>query len=208
MTNMKYIESTRTYRQGARAASTAATGQRIVDAFRRELREHWYDEITLDAIAAEAGVTVQTVLRRFGSKEALLEVVTQLFETEVRSRRDVTPGDTEGAIRAIALDYEADGDFIVRILAQEDRFTALRTAADLGRRHHRDWLAQVFAPWLAVLPTRERTQRLDALVIATDLYVWKLVRRDMRRPLSVYTSLMRQLLASALPEAVPMESGS
>ena len=31
---------------------------------------------------------------------------------------------------------------------------------------------------------------------------------DMRRPLSAYTSLMRQLLASALPEAISMETTS
>ena len=62
----------RAYQQNARAESTEATGRRIVDAFLHRLMNHWFDEITLDQVAADAGVTVQTVVRRFGGKDGLL----------------------------------------------------------------------------------------------------------------------------------------
>jgi hypothetical protein len=49
-------------------------------------------------------------------------------------------------------------------------------------------------------PSR-RTALLDALVVATDLYVWKLVRREMRRPVSAYKAIAKNLVHAALREA-------
>ena len=61
--------STRSYNQKRRAKTTEATGERIVDSFLNRLLNHWYDEITLKEVAADAGVTVQTLGRRFGALE-------------------------------------------------------------------------------------------------------------------------------------------
>ena len=51
----------------ARAEAAAATRGRIVRAVLELHVERFHDQITLDAIADRAGVTVQTVLRQFGS---------------------------------------------------------------------------------------------------------------------------------------------
>ena len=48
----------------ARAASTARTGREILDATAALWRERPIHELTLDTIAARAGVTVRTILRR------------------------------------------------------------------------------------------------------------------------------------------------
>ena len=66
-TNIKLRTATRHYAQRARAQATEATARRIVDAFLARLMAQWFDEITLDRVAEDAGVTVQTVVRRFGS---------------------------------------------------------------------------------------------------------------------------------------------
>jgi hypothetical protein len=67
------------------------------------------------------------------------------------------------------------------MLAQEDRIPAIREMTDLGREYHRDWTRRVFAPLLEELPRGPRRERrLNALVVATDVLVWKLLRRDMR----------------------------
>jgi hypothetical protein len=50
------------------------------------------------------------------------------------------------------------------------------------------------------LPPEKARQRLDALVVATDLYVWKLIRRDMRRPIPELQALMERLFHAALAE--------
>lgn len=46
--------TTRRYAQGARALSAEPTARRIIDAFLARLMSQWYDEITLDIIAADA----------------------------------------------------------------------------------------------------------------------------------------------------------
>src|SRR5690348_6392232 len=61
----------RQYRMRARARSTEATRETILDAVEVAFEELLFDEITLEAIAERSGVSVQTILRHFGSKEGL-----------------------------------------------------------------------------------------------------------------------------------------
>ena len=51
--------------------------------------------------------------------------------------------------------------------------------ADAGRAWHRAWVERTFAPLLEGLAGAARERRLVALVVATDLLVWKLLRREM-----------------------------
>src|SRR5580765_4381638 len=110
---------TRSYRQAARAESTEATGQRIVEAFLARLMEEWFDEITLDCIAADAGVTVQTIIRRFGGKDGLLADAVKLLTVQINAQRDAPSGDIDRRIDNLLADYERTGDAIIRLLALE-----------------------------------------------------------------------------------------
>ena len=76
--------------------------------------------------------------------------------------------------------YEMHGTAILRMLSQEDRIPAVRDLTDQGRDYHRDWASRVFQPLLAGLRRAPRERRLTALVIATDVLVWKLLRLDMQ----------------------------
>ncbi|MFG1275734.1 TetR family transcriptional regulator, partial [Xanthobacter flavus] len=55
----------RPYRQVARESAVRSTEQQIVEAFATLMQTRWFDEVTLDEIAAAAGTTRQTVIRRF-----------------------------------------------------------------------------------------------------------------------------------------------
>lgn len=188
----------RRYRQTARAVAAEATGERILDVFTSALQSSWFDEITLDEVARQSDVTVQTVIRRFGSKEGLLAAAQDRFGAEIRQRRTVPPGDAAKAVNAVIEDYEKVGDLIMRVLAQEEHYAPLRAVTDEGRAVHRDWVGANFAPWLDRLDEPERTAAHDALVVAMDLYVWKLIRRDMGRPKSALAALMKRMIAAAL----------
>jgi AcrR family transcriptional regulator len=188
----------RTYRQTARALAAEATAERILDAFQTQMGERWFDEIRLEDIARAAEVTVQTVIRRFGTKEGLLDALQQRIAVIVSERRDVPEGAVDAAVISLIEDYEEHGDIVLRMLAQEDRFPACRAVTDIGRREHRKWMAKAFAPWLLRLPSDERQQAEDALVIAGDLYVWKLARRDMRRSVFECRAIMETMLAAAV----------
>src|SRR5437764_2573263 len=63
------VPATRLYRMVARAEAAEATRLRILDAARQLFADLLYDQVSLNAVAARAGVTVQTVIRRFTSKE-------------------------------------------------------------------------------------------------------------------------------------------
>lgn len=195
---MNTVASKRAYRQSARARSAEATGRRIIDAFAARLRQHWFDEIKLDDVAADAGVTVQTVIRRFGNKEGLLAAVHDRLGAEIRARRDFSGGDAAAAVSALIKDYEEVGELVMRSLAQEDRYAPMKAMTDVGRAMHRQWIGSAFGPWLERLPESERTHALDALVVASDVYVWKLIRKDMNRPISDYRGVVESMCAAAL----------
>ncbi|MBU4061844.1 TetR/AcrR family transcriptional regulator [Hyphomonas sp.] len=188
----------RPYNQTARAEAAEATAARIVDVFYGFLTSDWYDSISLDSVAKAAGVTVPTILRRFGSKEGLLEAAKEKMEREVEARRAVKPGDVVAAVDSIVNDYEAAADIMLRIMAQEDRLAVLKELTDYGRMQHRDWVEASFAPQLAGLKPAEREWRLDGLVTALDIYVWKVLRIDRARSPPEVARYMRNLVKGIL----------
>lgn len=195
---MKSAATKREYRQTARADAAQATADRILEVFAARVRESWFEEIRLEDIAREAEVSVPTIVRRFGGKDGLLQETYRRMGQEVMDRRRIEPGDIAGCIRVVTEDYEDTGDLVMRALAQEDRHAPIKGMTDLGRRSHRKWVSEAFSPWLEPLDPAEAERRLDALVIATDVYIWKLVRRDMGRPVSALRQTMARLIAAAL----------
>jgi AcrR family transcriptional regulator len=173
------LESRRPYRMVARAESAAATGERILDAAVEVFWELPGEQISLDEVARRAGVTVQTVIRRFGGRDGLLASAAEREAEPVGRQRDEAPvGDPARAARVLVDHYEAMGDRVLRLLAEEERVPRLREIADRGRLVHRDWCARVFAPALAGRVGVARRRRLAQLVAICDVYTWKLLRRD------------------------------
>jgi AcrR family transcriptional regulator len=198
--------SRRTYRQGARAAAVETTGRSIVAAFRAALMRNWLEDITLDDVAKAAGVSTQTVIRRFGGKDGLLEAVVAEMDQEILGVRGAPRGDLSAAVANLCADYEVTGDMILRLLAQEPRYPALAPVLDIGRRGHRAWVQSVAEPWLERLSAPGRTAALDALVAAMDVYVWKLARHDWGRSPEETRDLILRLATGALATFFPHET--
>jgi AcrR family transcriptional regulator len=171
----------RKYRMAARAEAAAASGDRMLSSAWQRFSERPYEEVRLGDIAADAKVTVQTLHARFGTKEDLFVAAWRWFVGPMGARRDrVSVGDVRAAVRALYDDYERDGQAVLRLMAEEERIAAVHEMIDSGRAYHRDWVARVFAPLLDGLSGSARERRLVELVVATDLLVWKLLRRDMK----------------------------
>ena len=190
--------NTRPYRQSARARAAEESTQRILDAFVLRAGSEWFDEIRLDDVASDAGVTVQTVIRKFGGKDGLLDAARVRMEAEIMRERHTVVGDVRQAIALVISEYERVGDLVMNMLNQELRYPAIHRLTDLGRQSHRALLGEVFAPWLERLDGDARRRTHDKLVIATDLYVWKLVRRDMGRSIEDLSAIMLEMSAAAL----------
>ena len=170
----------RKYRMVARAEAAAATRERILEAAWRRFSKDLYEEVRLADIAADAGVSEQTIYSRFGTKDQLFVAAWAWAIVPEGERRDRAPvGDVSEAVRLLYDSYEAQGDAGLRLLAEEDRNPAIREMTDAGRAWHRAWVERTFAPLLAGSRGAARERRLVALVVATDILVWKLLRREM-----------------------------
>ncbi len=196
----------RTYDMTNRARAAAETTERIVDTTERLLATTPLSEVTLQAIADGAGVTVQTVLRHMGSRDGCFEAVAQRVGRRIDAHRASSPpGDVEAAIAGLMAHYEADGRLILNLLAQETAQDDLAgRAAREGRAYHRAWVQRCFGP---VLPTSTSDagaspspdpELVDALVAATDLYVWKLVRLDLKRSAAATEATLGRMVRSLL----------
>jgi AcrR family transcriptional regulator len=195
------MKSPRSYQQTARAEAAEATADQILRAFADCMRTDWFDSITVERVAEQAGVTPRTVIRRFGGKNGLLTAFVEEFVRQADQRREAKSGDVSGAIAGLVDLYEEWGDGVIRNLAQEPRHPALSPLLDFGRRRHREATATIYAAWLERLEAPAKRRLLDALIAATDVYVWKLLRRDLGRPRAEVERTIRLLVEAALAAA-------
>ena len=167
---------------GARAQAVERTSTRIMEAAVALFRSRPFAEVTLQAIADAAGVTLQTVLRRFGSKENLFRSAADAHSDDIRKTREVTnPGDVPAIVRTLVASYEQMGDLNWRGVSQEDQFPLIKRLFDMARENHRRWVEANFADILTPARGAERERRTLLLFAATDFYIWKLYRWDLGR---------------------------
>src|SRR4029077_1079838 len=132
---------------------------------------------------AKANVSLSTVVRHFGTKDALLAALVSQGDDDAERdeiRRNMDPGDIAAAVRVVVGDYEESGQQLMHMLGQEHRFPALSELLDLGRRGHRRAVSWAFSPQLAGRSAARKAQVEDLWVVATDVYTWKLLRVDRR----------------------------
>ncbi|MEX2501709.1 MAG: TetR/AcrR family transcriptional regulator [Trueperaceae bacterium] len=190
----------RTYDMTLRARRAADTTERIVAATERALTTRPASEATLRSIADAAGVTQQTVLRHMGSREGCLRAVAQRVAGRIRAQRERTlPGDVAGAIATLIAHYEAEGRLVLNLLAQEEGEDPVpRAAAVEGRAYHRAWVEQNLLQAVPDADPDSARERTDALVAATDLYLWKLLRIDLGRSAADTEAVLLRLARSVL----------
>jgi AcrR family transcriptional regulator len=193
------MNTKRAYTMTARAEAAEATRMRILQATVDLASTRLLTEIGLDSIAEAAGVSVQTVLRRFGSRAALIEAAMDFAREAVAEERRTPVGDVRMAVRTIVEHYERRGDTVLLMIAQEASDERLGRLTQNGRVMHRAWVEEVFAPQLA--GRADAAELVDLLVVATDVYTWKLLRRDRRLSRAATEQRMLHLLGALLDRA-------
>jgi AcrR family transcriptional regulator len=191
------MKTTRKYTMGARAEAVEETRRRILDAELALVGERPFAEITLEVVAARAGVSVQTVLRQFGSRDALFAAGLESGMSRVAEERHTPPGDAEAAVRVVMDHYERRGRAALLMLDQEGHDDVARKVTDGGKAMHRQWVTESFAP-----ATSDEAV-LDLLVVATDVYTWKLLRLDRGLSRAVTERRMHDLVDAILAAHSP-----
>lgn len=189
----------RTYDMSTRSQKAAQTTENIIAATERLLTEKTLDKISLNAIAKEAGVTVQTVLRHMESRDGCLQAVVEKVSSQVEKQRGTSePGNISDAIEKLIEHYEAEGKLVLNLLAQEhtgDSFASNLT--NEGRAYHRKWVKRCFSPYLS----ENNSKIIDGLVAATDIYTWKLLRLDLGRSRNTTRKVITNMVKNMLQDS-------
>ena len=185
---------------GARGDAVAATRRRILEAGRSLGVEDLNLDPTLEDVARRAGVSVQTVLRHFGTRESLLAAVVDHASRRIELERRPAGPDPASAVDVVLEHYEQLGDFSLALLAREPVDPRSAEIATLGKAMHRRWVERSFAAALPAEPDA-REALVDLLVVATDVSAWKLLRRDRGHAVPVVRERMLAMVQALLATA-------
>lgn len=173
---MKSEQPTRPYRQGARAEAAQERTERILSAALELFVETPFDQITLAAVADRAGVGLQTLIRRVGTKDGLAAKVNEWVGPQIDVDRG--PPESDDPLRVaetFARVYTRWGAVIDRSNRQQDTSPALAAGAEAGRRSHREWIATAFAGPLGQLPAADRRRVRAQLVGVCGAELWQVL---------------------------------
>jgi AcrR family transcriptional regulator len=169
----------RPYRQRARAQAADERTERIMRAADQLFREVPFEQLTLAAVAERAGVGLQTLIRRVGTKDGLVRAAMQHGAPQLqRFRGEIPPPDPERVAAIVCEQYEQTGDTIDRMIRQEDSSPALKEAVTAGRAAHADWVGRTFAQVLAGRPAADRPELRARLIAITGVELYLVIRRD------------------------------
>lgn len=175
------MSAPRPYRKVARAKSQQRTQEALLDAADEEFYAGRWQMATLESLATKAGVTKQTLLRHFGSKDGLLMKALVRGYTQVHDQRWSAPqSDVEGAVDNLLDHYEAWGARSRRVGAWlEHGPPLLAKLSQAARQIHYEWVEYVFGKRLANLDKQIRDRRRAALIALCDVNTWWLLVNDL-----------------------------
>jgi AcrR family transcriptional regulator len=197
--DMKKEKSKRTYNMNVRAKKVSDNEKRIMQSIFGLWEKLSIHEITLEMVAKDSGVTVRTILRKYGSKEGLIETCIEKDISNIKKVRDTaSEGDYLEALKILLKDYERIGDAAIRTLAIEQELPIAKKILDNGRAYHKEWCKHVFGPFLPDPSASDYESKLLSFITATEFYLWKLLRRDLNKgqeaTFSVFKSLIEGLI--------------
>jgi AcrR family transcriptional regulator len=196
---MKAERAPRRYVQRDRARASAANTERILAAALELFAEQPFEKITLGQVAERAGVGLQTVVRRAGTKDGLVRAVNAWVHPQIGAARgDPVSADPDAVAAAIARQYERWGALIDRTLRQEDVSPALAEGAEGGRRAHREWIDAAFADELRALPPARRRRLRAQLVAVCGVELWHVLRRGEGLSAAAARAAVAELIASTI----------
>lgn len=186
---------TRPYRQTRRSEQVHDRRRRIIDAVGTLMLRGSFDDVTLQGVADEAGVSLKTVTRQFGTKELLIQAAMAEARQDEEGRREIPVGDLDAVAQVLASRYEVMAELIYRMGDAEIRYPWLNDWVQMARQSHLNWLEAAFDPWLPTDPTT-RHQRLMCLYSATEIRSWWAMRQRLGCDAAAAERVMREQLAA------------
>lgn len=168
----------RNYRMTARAQAALQTADRIIDAMLARFVTASYERIRIEDVAADAGVTGQTVIRRFGTKAALMNATVERELGRIGAAREAaaqaSPAET---VHELVRHYEKYGALILKTYSEAPLVPGLPEIAARGRAFHVEWCRRAFALEPS-LRHDERERRIAQIIAICDATTWRILRFD------------------------------
>jgi AcrR family transcriptional regulator len=169
----------RSYTKVARAEAERQTRSELLAAADEAFLSGPWGQVSLESIAAAAGVTKVTLLRHFGSKDGLLEQTLRRSLAEVQEQRFNAPtDDIAGAVDNLLDHYQERGGRAMRS-TNFDVDGPLAEIARRARQFHYEWVEHAFGTWLAPARPSERAQLRAALIAICDVQTWWILAHDL-----------------------------
>ena len=188
----------RRYDNASRAAAAQQTRERIMQAAVESFYEYSYEAVTFAKVAERAGVSPQTVVLHFKTKENLISETAKWWRPREEGLRETPSSDPFEAAEKIVARYEATGKAVMHVLAIEESVPGVQPILVRGRASHREWVERTFGK-LVARSGGLRERQLLQLVVAYDIYTWSIFRRVMTKEETVKAmgELARAVLESA-----------
>ena len=170
---MASVKSRRPYRSRLRAEQAAQTRLRILEAAGDLFAERGYGATTIDAVAASAGVAVDTVYAAFGTKKGMLSALIDLRVTGSSEGSDVLAGEGPRALRKVSNQRQMLAGFAADIVPRIER---VRPIDDVMQS------AGAIDPEIAELRARMQENRFSKLRIFIE---WLAANGALRRDMDV-----------------------
>ncbi len=166
---------TRNYNKIARAEAEERTRLALQDAATRVFFDEDWSATSLNDIAAEAGVTKQTLLRHFGSRDGLARAAFARARQAVAAQRSAVPaGDVAAAVENLLDHYETFGARALKLEALDPGASGFQYVQE-GRQFHYEWVETAFGPLLRSGTGRDRERQVAALIAVCDVHTWRLL---------------------------------
>lgn len=206
----------RQYRRGQAKIQAEATRRLILASARKLMAVRGYGATTMEAIARDAGVAVQTVYANFGTKRAIVLGLFELGQSEGdlleiagRFAAETEPGRMLRLAAAYQRRFYADGGDVIKIIygagASDPQIAKLEKPADDETRER---CARIVRGWAAAGRLREgmsQREAVDVLFTLVDPVVFqRLVTKSGWTPEQYETWLVmacEALLTRATPHA-------
>jgi AcrR family transcriptional regulator len=191
----------RPYNKVVRKQAQERTRDALLDAATDEFIEgHWL-KTSLESLSTKAGVTKQTLLRHFGSKDGLLMQALMRSAAQIREQRWGSPtDDVAGAVENLLDHYEAWGERSLRIGAWQSGPAMLAMIARGARQFHYEWVEYAFARWLDDLGGEARERRRAALIALCDVQTWWILSHDLELERANVHAILTNLIERLLSE--------
>ncbi|HXP37194.1 MAG TPA: TetR/AcrR family transcriptional regulator [Solirubrobacteraceae bacterium] len=192
----------RQYKQVAREEAQQRTREALLEAAIDEFYADRWSKVSLTGLATRAGVTKQTLLRHFGSKEGLLIQALVRSAAQVLDERWNAPvGDVDGAVENLLDHYEVWGPRARRIGAWQDAPSVLAKLSQAGRQVHYQWIEFVFAPQLARLDAAGFARLRAELIAICDVQTWWILAHDLALPRDEVKTILVGMVERAMSGA-------